>query len=125
MNKNSPSRKFSRRDFLKIAGGAAFMTAGASVVPQYLRRTLLPEAVVEAQGPSIPPDLYFAGTDGWIYLPPSPAIPPYHPDSLAPNPFTTYIFGFRNVTGMSLAQKDNQKNKAQHSAPLFWVNLPV
>ena len=40
-----------------------------------------------------------AGTDGWIYLPPTPAIAPFHPDVLAPAPFTTYIFGFRNVTG--------------------------
>lgn len=122
MNKNSPSRKFSRRDFLKIATGAAFMTAGASVIPQYLRRALLPEAVVEAQAPGPAPDLYYAGTDGWISLPKTPAIPPFHPDSLAPDPFTTYIFGFRNVTNMSLTQKNNQKNKAQHNAPIFWVD---
>ena len=48
-----------------------------------------------------PPDLYLAGTDGWISLPRTPAIAPFHPDVLAPDPFTTYIFGFRNVTGMS------------------------
>ena len=34
-----------------------------------------------------------------MYLPPTPAIPPFHPDVLAPAPFTTYIFGFRNLTG--------------------------
>ncbi|MCB9419940.1 MAG: multicopper oxidase domain-containing protein [Ardenticatenaceae bacterium] len=98
------------------------MTAGASVIPQYLRRALLPEAVVEAQGAGPAPDLYYAGTDGWISLPGTPAIPPYHPDPLAPDPFTTYIFGFRNVTGMTLNQKNNQKNKAQHNAPIFWVD---
>ncbi len=69
-----------------------------------------------------PPNLYLAGTDGWIFLPKTPAIPPFHPDNLAPDPFTTYIFGFRNVTGLSDAQRSNQKNKAQHSAPLFWVD---
>jgi FtsP/CotA-like multicopper oxidase with cupredoxin domain len=78
------------------------------------------------------PDLYFAGTDGWIYLPPSPPIGFYHPDSYAPalaapGPggfpnFTTYIFGFRNITGLNDTQKGNQKMKAQHNAPLFWVN---
>jgi len=72
-------------------------------------------AVAEAQG--LPYDLYFAGTDGWMYLPPTPAIPPYHPDVLAPAPFTTYIFGFRNITGLNKAQISKQKMKAQHQAP--------
>jgi FtsP/CotA-like multicopper oxidase with cupredoxin domain len=112
-------KQFSRRDFLKLAGGAAVTVAGAGLLPQFLRRNLFPEAVVDAQ--SLPYDLYWAGTDGWIYLPPTPAIPPYHPDTLAPAPFTTYIFGFRNVTGLTDTQKNGQKNKAQHSAPLFWV----
>jgi FtsP/CotA-like multicopper oxidase with cupredoxin domain len=119
MTNKPSSHHLSRRDFLKIAGGAAFLTAGASVLPHYLRRVLLPESIAEAQGTY---DLYWAGTDGWIYLPPTPAIPPFHPDNLAPSPLTTYIFGFRNVSGLSEVQKNNQKNKAQHSAPLFWVS---
>ena len=41
---------------------------------------------------------------------------------LAPNPLTTYIFGFRNVTGMTDLQRHQQKNHAQHSAPLFWAD---
>ena len=45
-----------------------------------------------------------------------------HPDDLAPAPFTTYIFGFRNVTGLDDTQRANQKNKAQHTAPMFWVD---
>ena len=113
-------RSLSRRDFLKMAGAAAFVVAGAGVMPTYLRKMLLPVGVAEA-APGDPPDLYYAGTDGWIYLPPTPPISFYHPDNLAPSPFTTYIFGFRNVTGMTNAQRNNQKNKAQHSAPMFWV----
>ena len=35
---------------------------------------------------------------------------------------STYIFGFRNVTGLTEAQAFAQKNKAQHSAPMFWTN---
>ena len=120
MNKKSTSISLSRRDFLKIAGGAAFATAGASLMPQALRRVLRPEEVVEAQ--ASPYDLYYAGTDGWIYLPPTPAIPPFHPDVLASAPFTTYIFGFRNVSGLTTTQKNDQKQKAQHNAPLFWVD---
>jgi FtsP/CotA-like multicopper oxidase with cupredoxin domain len=119
------SRSFSRRDFLKMAGGAAILGVGAAslgMVPGRLNRLLSPEAVAHAQGTDPGYDLYFAGTDGWISLPATPAIPPFHPDTYAPAPFTTYVFGFRNVSGLSVDQKNAQKNKAQHNAPLFWVN---
>jgi FtsP/CotA-like multicopper oxidase with cupredoxin domain len=111
------NRTISRRDFLKLAGGAVVVVAGASVLPQFLRKTILPEQVVQSASDF---DLYFAGTDGWMYLPGS--LPPYHPDSYAPSPFTTYIFGFRNVTNVDPALIPDQKNKAQHSAPLWWVD---
>ena len=105
-----------RRQFLRRAGSAAAVAGTAA----WAGKVLLPEANF-AHAATRPPDLYLAGTDGWIYLPPVPAIPPFHPDVNAPNPFTTYIFGFRNITGLDATQKGNQKNKAQHSAPLFWV----
>ena len=52
----------------------------------------------EQGAPSI--DLFFGGTDGWIRLPPNPPIGYFHPDPLVypDTPFTTYIFGFRNLT---------------------------
>jgi FtsP/CotA-like multicopper oxidase with cupredoxin domain len=109
----------SRRNFLKLAGGAALIAAGAGLLPQYLRKTLTPEQVA-AQDVF---DLYYAGTDGWVSMPPdSPPIGFYFPDDIAPAPFNTYIFGFRNITGLTADQKSNQKMKAQHSAPLFWVD---
>ena len=115
-------KQFSRRDFFKVAGGAVLTVAGASLLPPFLRKTLMPEKVVTAAAGA--PDLFFAGTDGWMYVPGS--TPPYHPDSYAPSPFTTYIFGFRNLTGLDpVTDADmiaGQKNKAQHSAPLWWVN---
>jgi FtsP/CotA-like multicopper oxidase with cupredoxin domain len=107
------------------------------LLPQFLRRTLLPEQVVGAAAAADDLFLYFAGTDGWFSLPEDPpnTIPPvinsvYHPDVLAPEPFNTYIFGFRNVTGMTDGQRQNQRNKAQHNTPFFWVdqynpNAPV
>jgi FtsP/CotA-like multicopper oxidase with cupredoxin domain len=104
-----------RRRFLQVAGGAATLTGAVAWSGGWLR----PELATSAPGD---PDLFLAGTDGWIHLPPDPPIPPFHPDVLAPAPFTTYIFGFRNVTDLSDAQRNAQKNKAQHSAPLFWVN---
>jgi FtsP/CotA-like multicopper oxidase with cupredoxin domain len=119
-------KQFSRRDFLKLAGGAAVTVAGAGLLPQFLKKTLMADEVVQA-ATYPPPDLFFAGTDGWFWLPPTPAIPPYHPDTYAPEYFpghqlTTYIFGFRNVTGMTDTQRQNQRNKVQHNAPFFWVD---
>ena len=125
MRNHSSSMQLNRRNFLKIAGSAALLTAGATAMPGMLRRTLLPEAVAQAQSPY---DLYYAGTDGWVYLPPTPQIflpgtqTAIHPDPLAPAPFNTYIFGFRNVSALTTEQKNNQKNKAQHNAPLFWLD---
>lgn len=103
-----------RRRFLQLAGSALALGSAA-----WAGRVLLPEA---ARAEDRDPDLFLGGTDGWIHLPPTPEIPPFHPDNLAPAPFTTYIFGFRNLTGLAPEQAADQKNKAQHSAPLFWVN---
>ena len=102
----------SRRNLLRGAG--ALLTAG-------LARSLLPSVAQAASGDGTA-NLYFAGTDGWISLPESPAIGAFHPDNLAPPPFSTYIFGFRNITGLTPLQVTRQKTKAQHSAPLFWIN---
>jgi hypothetical protein len=120
MTVQSNRRSLSRRDFLKLGAGAALAATGAAVLPRFANKVLTPSQV--AQAADAPPDLYWAGTDGWIYLPPDPPIGFYHPDSYAPAPFTTYIFGFRNITGLDSTQMAAQKNKAQHSAPLFWVD---
>ena len=119
-------KQFSRRDFLKLAGGAAVTVAGVGLLPQFLKKTLMADEVVTAASDY---DLFFAGTDGWFWLPPTPEIPPYHPDPYGADftpdgvdPFTTYIFGFRNVTGMTNTQRANQRNKVQHNAPFFWVD---
>jgi len=121
------NKKLSRRDFLKVAGGAVLLTAGGSLLPQFLRRTLQPDEVVNAAYPD--PDLFFAGTDGWFWLPPTPPIGVYHPDPYGADftpagvdPFTTYIFGFRDVTHLTDAQRQNQQFKVQHNAPFFWAD---
>ncbi|WP_457206985.1 multicopper oxidase domain-containing protein [Nocardioides sp. P5_C9_2] len=105
-----------RRGLFRVVGGTAALAGIA-----WAGGWLTPE---DADGVPGPPDLYLGGTDGWMSLPVSPAsnIAPFHPDVLAPAPFTTYIFGFRNVTGLTDTQRAAQKNKAQHSAPLFWVD---
>ncbi|RME49384.1 MAG: copper oxidase [Chloroflexi bacterium] len=123
MNEKHTRRRFSRRDFLKLGGQGVvlgLMAGSARWLPRGVTNLLQPAASARAAGTA--PDLHFIGTDGWIYLPPTPAIPPFHPDDLAPPPFTTYIFGFRDVTGLTDAQIQAQEMKAQHSAPLFWVD---
>jgi FtsP/CotA-like multicopper oxidase with cupredoxin domain len=110
------SLEVSRRGAFGLLGGAAAAVGAAA----WTGPLLLPEQAVASIGD--PANLYLAGTDGWIHLPEDPPIAPFHPDVLAPTGLTTYIFGFRNVTGMSQQQRLNQKNKAQHSAPLFWTN---
>ena len=118
MTDHSRFARLSRRDVLKAAGLTAIAAGGAGIAPRLLGTVAAP---APAQAAEPPPNLRLVGTDGWIYLPPTPAIGAFHPDSYAPAPFTTYMFGFRNATGMSDAQIANQKNHAQHNAPLFWV----
>ncbi|MGA8891257.1 MAG: multicopper oxidase domain-containing protein [Anaeromyxobacteraceae bacterium] len=121
MSGKSPRKLFDRRSFLKGAGTALVASAGAGLVPGFLRRTLAPTGFGIASAADPAPDLFYAGTDGWISLPATPPILPFHPDPYAPAGLSTYIFGFRNVTNLSDVQRAAQKNKAQHSAPMFWV----
>ena len=44
------------------------------------------------------------------------------PDNLAPEGKTTYVFGFRDVTGYSDQQVQDQKGKTQICAPLLWFD---
>ncbi len=117
---------FSRRDFLKLGGGLMAAAAGASLLPKWLSKS---GEVAMASGAldAVNPDLYLVGTDGWISLPGQVPIPGtigqyYNPDSLAPAPFTTYMFGFADVTGLGQQQRESRKMKCQASAPLWWVN---
>ncbi len=125
MKKSMFTSRISRRDFLKLAGAGLLASGGAGLVSKLVSGFVLPEAIALAQGEL--PDKVFAGTDGWMYLPPLPTPSPFHPDDLSPDPalFTTYIFGFRDITGQNETQILNQKMKAQHSAPMFWLQEGV
>ena len=116
------SKGISRRSFLRMAGGAAAGIVGARYLPKLRNNVLRPVDVVEA-APDY--DLFIAGTDGWASLPSMPAIPPFFPDDLAPSPFNLYIFGFRNVSGLSPENRLAQKMKATQPAPLFWTQEDV
>ncbi len=122
MTQKITNKMISRRDFMKIAGGLMAATAGAYALPKTLRKTLQPENAVHAQADD-PFDLYLAGTDGWVAMPiNSPAIPPFFPDEWAPDPFSIYVFGFRDITSLTNAQAQNQKMKAHLVSPLFWID---
>jgi FtsP/CotA-like multicopper oxidase with cupredoxin domain len=118
--------KLSRRSFLKMGGVSLAAAAIARMAPNSISRS----GEIALAAPSaqmVAPDIHFAATDGWVYLPGQVPIPGttdqfYNPDSWAPEGLTTYMFGFRNVTGMTDEQIAMQKMKSQASAPMFWVN---
>lgn len=136
MNRPHSLPRMNRRGFLQLSGG---LLAGAIASRWATDALLKPERVASAAdvsaGPgraagqarvlaqSGPVNLHLVGTDGWIYLPETAVVPPYFPDDMAPPPFNTYIFGFRNVTSVSddRSKVFGQKMKAQLTAPLFWL----
>jgi len=139
MSKQASHTGLNRRDFLKLGGSLLGAAAGARV---FTKALLEPEqvarasqaigrtanspsgsAAASANAQATTVNRHFIASDGWIYIDKSARIKPYHPDNMAPHPFTTYIFGFRDVTQV---MNDNdlvyaQKMKAQLTAPLFWI----
>ncbi len=117
---------FGRRQLFRYAGGAAVFAAVAGTGMKVLE-PFSTTVAADQHLATILPDrhMFLGGTDGWIGLPKTPAIAPFHPDVLAVDKgidLTTYIFGFRNITELDATARAGQKEKAQHSAPLFWVN---
>ena len=128
MSDQARSLRLSRRDLLKYGGLTAVAAGVAGFGPRLVGTLLQPGRALAVDRP---PDLKLVGTDGWISLPPDPPIFSSslgvwtHPDSYAPPDRTTYIFGFANATGLADDVQFNLKNKAQHSAPLFWAREGV
>ncbi len=133
MTGNAYKRRLSRRQFLKLGGGVLGTAVASALLPR--SKALLspiktesqvqlakPEQGVLAQA-AAPPNKHIVASDGWIYMPPDADVPPYHPDNMAPDGLTTYIFGFRDVT---MVNNDDaifaQKEKMQLSAPVFWID---
>ncbi|HEV7897256.1 MAG TPA: multicopper oxidase domain-containing protein [Planosporangium sp.] len=111
-------RGLSRRALLAGTAGAAgwaMLPAGSSVGSVPLAQAPAPAAV-----PNPTTEVHLVGTDGWVSMPDSaPAIPPFWPDSLAPAGSNLYVFGFRDVSGMTPDQVTAQRGKAQISAPML------
>ncbi|HZC52537.1 MAG TPA: multicopper oxidase domain-containing protein [Mycobacterium sp.] len=118
MTENSSSHGLSRRTFL--AGGAGLV--GGSLIGARLLTALPAHAAPAAPAAVTHPvkRLHLVGTDGWVAMPDdAPADPPFFPDALAPSPFNTYVFGFRDVTNLTATQVAAQRGKAQISAPML------
>lgn len=123
MSQPISGRRLSRRSFLKLGGGSVAVAAGPRLLTELSSSVLRPAESAAAL--DLKPDFHLAVTDGWIYLPPTPAVPQLHPDPLAPAPFTTYFVGFRDVTGFENERIEQQQNKAQYPVPLFWAKQDV
>ncbi|GAA2495858.1 multicopper oxidase domain-containing protein [Terrabacter carboxydivorans] len=109
-------------------GRRAVVLGGAGAVGSVLLGTRLSfgqqaarPTVVRAAASGTAKSVHLAGTDGWVSMPAgSPPDLPFFPDSLAPAPFDTYVFGFRDVTAMTTAQEVAAvRGKAQISAPML------
>lgn len=121
---DSPQRlRIGRRAFL--AGGLGL--AGAVVAGELITaRPPVSEPVQRIA--SVRPGgkvVHLAGTDGWVSMA-DPATTPhiggFWPDPLAPAPRDLYVFGFRDVTGLTDAQVKAQRGRAQISAPMMWFD---
>ncbi|MGN6299567.1 MAG: multicopper oxidase domain-containing protein [Angustibacter sp.] len=119
MTDDTARRGLSRRTLLTGGAGLAAAVTGAHLVGGQVagaaQRTTLATATTH---PRV--DMHLVGTDGWVSMPSAaPADPPFFPDPYAPTPFNTYVFGFRDVTGLSDTQIAAQRGKAQISAPML------
>jgi FtsP/CotA-like multicopper oxidase with cupredoxin domain len=68
-------------------------------------------------------EMHIGFTDGFASMPAAAArVAPFYPDPAAPSPFTTYVFGVRDLTGMSAGIRAGQKGLAAISAPLLYCD---
>ncbi len=123
MNDSAPRLRIGRRAIL--TGGLGL--AGALVAGKFVGSTpLVGEAVqrvVQARTDiPAPPRVHLAATDGWVSIADPARTPPiggFWPDPVAPAGRDLYVFGFRDVSGMSDADVKAQRGKAQISAPIL------
>jgi FtsP/CotA-like multicopper oxidase with cupredoxin domain len=142
INNDGARRLISRRGFFAISSGAVVaLAAGGAYAAgngdqDPAPRGKGPAGLNPANGAGVT-KLALAVTDGWAGMPRTlPGIAPYFPDTIIHDPanpesFDTYIFGFRDVTGLERSQVQAQQGKAQISAPIIecvageelWVTL--
>ena len=109
MNENRSLPGFNRRSFL--TGGV--VVAGATLLGSQIAGASTKMAGSLVQAVTHPQKvLHLAATDGWVSMPAgSPPDLPFFPDSLAPTDRDTYVFGFRDVTGLTAAQAGHRRRR--------------
>jgi len=121
VSEHNQGRRLSRRALLLGGVGAATVYA---MTPGGGRPSGGSQALQDAQlvaGP-VQQSVHLAATDGWVSIADPAVTRPvtgFWPDpyGAAHGPFDLYVFGFRNVTGLTAAQISAQRGKAQISAP--------
>ena len=117
---DNPRRLPSRRSFLKSAGATTIGGLVGLGALEWVGRGAPAKSRLLAYKPKV---MHVGYTDGFVSMPEGiEPVPPFYPDTNAPAPFTSYVFGIRDLTGMSEAQMSNQKGKAQISAPILFCD---
>jgi FtsP/CotA-like multicopper oxidase with cupredoxin domain len=123
VSEHNDRRGPSRRTFLL---GGAGVAAGAALSARSLSSGQVRDLGASARAAAgVIPDVHLAATDGFVAMPwASPAIAPFWPDPLAPNPTygtgqNLYVFGFRDMTNVPDNLVVNQRGLAQISAPIL------
>jgi FtsP/CotA-like multicopper oxidase with cupredoxin domain len=117
-------RRFTtRRSFLKAAGVTAAGLAGLGGLEwseQLAGTKSLKQRLVAAAPPPMK-EMHIGFTDGFVSMPEgSEPVAPFFPDPGAPKPFTTYVMGIRNLTGMSEATMFAQKGHGAITGPFLF-----
>jgi len=124
------SSLLSRRSVLRAAAVGAAGLGVAGVAGRAAAATALTPFGPTGDSTWVPTyrrDVRLAATDGWVSMPSNATkVPGYWPDTLAPDPFNMYVFGFRDL---SFTQKPDgsydeaaiigERGKAQISAPVL------
>ncbi|HET7475666.1 MAG TPA: multicopper oxidase domain-containing protein [Dermatophilaceae bacterium] len=110
----------SRRSLLTAGAGAAGAVLLGTRFVAPASASVSPVRLAAAAGPNPQKAVHLVGTDGWVSMPANGlADAPFFPDALAPAPFDTYVFGFRDATGLDAAGVAALRGHAQISAPIM------
>ncbi|MDQ6789745.1 MAG: multicopper oxidase domain-containing protein [Candidatus Dormibacteraeota bacterium] len=117
-------RRFtSRRSFLKAAGITAvggLAGLGGVELAQRVGAAQHPATRLVAS-PLKMKEMHIGFTDGFVSMPAAAEpVPPFFPDPGAPKPFTSYVMGIRNLTGMTEAEMFGQKGHGAITGPFLF-----
>ncbi len=119
--KQSSNAWLSRRSLLAGATAVGATALGSRLVTPAVATPGFAPAVTGPTGTK--KTVHLVGTDGWVRMPPSaPPDLPFFPDPLAPSGFNTYVFGFRDATGLDASGVAALRGHAQISAPMMWFD---